>query len=450
MLAFLKKYYFVFITLLLCLVVFAIDFELRSNVDKTNERIFRLEQLRNQIIYYDEALTMTARIAALTNDPALEERYNKFAILIDTALIDLKNFAGDEKSRSGAKETDEANQQLIAIEEDAFALIKKGDNNTAIENLFSENYEQQKQIYARGMASLDSSVKDRLASLNSDIENYNYIKTATLFFTVIFLLVVAISAIRSKNSLKEREASLSVALLEAQSSERAKAQFLAKVSHEIRTPLNGIYGLAQVFERDNLDAEQLKFLDLIMDSCNSLAEVINDVLDFSALESGKMKLTHEKFDLQTELTNLIHIYTHLAEAKNVKLQLDFDKSCPSNLVGDYLKIKQVLVNLIGNALKFTENGSVVLRVSGRENAGIAKMLFEVEDTGIGISDSNLAKIFDSFVQADNSDSRKYGGTGLGLAISKQIVELMGGKIGVESKVAVGSKFWVEVDISIAA
>ncbi len=213
----------------------------------------------------------------------------------------------------------------------------------------------------------------------------------------------------------------------------AKSDFLAKMSHEIRTPLNGIIGMADAFAQQQPNKEQQEFISIIRKSADLLLSIINDILDFSKIEAGKMMLEEIPFRLGHEISFTLQLFTAKAGDKGLELALDIDSNVPDNIIGDPFRLRQVLSNLIDNAIKFTKEGKVNLRVTRvEEYCGNITLQFDVEDTGIGISKEHLDTIFDSFTQTDGSTVRKHGGTGLGTAIAKQLVNLMGGKIWAES------------------
>ena len=240
------------------------------------------------------------------------------------------------------------------------------------------------------------------------------------------------------------------ALIQAEDSNRAKSDFLANMSHEIRTPMNGIIGFSEVLKKGDLSSQQREFVNIISKSATSLLDIINDILDFSKIESGKLDIENIKFDPFEEFEPVIELFSAKTYEKNIKLISFIHPKLPEAIYGDSLRIKQILINLIGNAVKFTpDDGVVRINISKvSEDSRNVRVLFAVEDTGIGIPKDKQELIFTPFAQADTSTSRQFGGTGLGLAISTKLLSLMNSKLDIESEVGKGSRFFFEVDFNV--
>jgi len=229
----------------------------------------------------------------------------------------------------------------------------------------------------------------------------------------------------------------------AEEASRAKSQFLANMSHEIRTPMNGVLGMAELLLLTNLTDKQRRYAEQIRGSGTQLLHIINDILDFSKIEAGKIVLEHNPFDLSAVMAETVESFAESARTKGLNLSCTIEEGLQPKVVGDAHRLRQVLTNLIGNAIKFTDSGSVSVTVLTMPTvSGGFKIV--VQDTGIGISEKAQAVLFQEFSQADGSTTRKYGGTGLGLAISKRLVEMMQGSIGAEGALGSGSRFWFTV------
>lgn len=256
-------------------------------------------------------------------------------------------------------------------------------------------------------------------------------------------LNLAIKAIRDRdNKLKQN-------LEEVQQATRAKSKFVSTMSHEIRTPLNAIMGLTELTLETDLSAEQRENLETVKLSANSLLHIINDILDFSKIEADKILIEMTPFSFIALMNECIQIVYLSASQKNINLKMEFANDLDIDLIGDPLRIRQVILNFLNNAIKFTpENGHVTLRLVNLVDSNTYSIIrLEVEDTGIGIKPTDIEKLFEAFNQLDQTRTRKFGGSGLGLSISKKLVELMGGVIGVESKINQGSRFWFQLKLN---
>ncbi len=350
------------------------------------------------------------------------------------------------------------------LSKNAAALVEK-ENVLVEKEAHIESYSQRIQ---RNMQRLDnqqeaiSEQESKIAEQNtvlmkqvSTIENQRFIlvAAAAVLLLVMSLIVVIFRGYRSKHRLalrlegKTRE--LGVANEKLVQVTEAKSRFLSAMSHEIRTPMNGVIGMAELLEGTDLTTQQREYLSLIIKSADTLLDLINDILDFSKIEAGRLELEAISFNLRDTLGDTLQALALRADEKGLELTFHIPPDVPDRLIGDPLRLRQVMVNLVGNAIKFTEEGEVAVDLQLESTSdSAARVLFEVRDTGIGISEAQQQKIFKAFGQADSSTTRQFGGTGLGLAIACQLTEMMGGSMAVRSETGKGSAFSFSADFRL--
>ncbi len=428
---------------------------------------FREQKLADRIVYLDELLTMSARVAVLSGDAQWWRRWDENLVPIDDAIkeaarLDPVTYGTGE----GAQKTQKANDKLAALETEAKALFDDGRVGAAKDVLFGPEYLSYKKDHIEGMhwitGRVEKNVEDAIDRVVRRVIVVGMI--AALTFVLLLLALGGVLVLVSMQ-FRERQKALELERQAREAQEklverlremdRLKDEFLANTSHELRTPLNGIIGIADSLlegAAGQVSAVQRENLSMIVTSGRRLANLVNDILDFSKLKHKHIELQSRPLELKSMVEVTLALSKHLMGKKKLVLENRVSENLPS-VLADENRVQQILQNIIGNAIKFTESGSVTVsarplpdsQVPGAAPRGFLEV--SVTDTGPGIPKDKHERIFESFEQADGSTAREYGGTGLGLAVSRQLVELHGGKITVQSKPGEGSTFSFTLPVS---
>ena len=426
-----------------------------------SEEGLRLQELRGKILRFDEALTMSARMAAATGDPRWERRYRelepKLTQALDQAQLLLPGLKTTDK-------TEASNNALIELEEEALQRALSGQLASAQAILDGEEYTRHKAVYAQGMEGLGDQLEAVAVSTAQSLKQRAALQIGGSLIALPLLIVgwwlvlrIAhrwrrdIAATAKKlvdlnrdldQKVRDRTADLAQAKDEADSANRAKSTFLANMSHELRTPMNAILGYSEMLIEEAEDSgqdESVADLQKINDAGKHLLSLINDILDLSKIEAGRMELYLETFDLPSLVRGVVSTVQPLIDKSGNELVVHCDDNL-TEMHADVTKLRQALLNLLTNASKFTDRGTVTLSVGHAAEDGLVR--FDISDTGIGIPPDRWDTVFKEFSQADESTTRIYGGTGLGLPISRRFCRMMGGDVTVASEPGAGSTFTI--------
>ncbi|HEY0086485.1 MAG TPA: ATP-binding protein [Allosphingosinicella sp.] len=410
----------------------------------TNSQISVLmaaERLQHQ----SELLELSARMAIATGDEVYARRYGAIQPELRRTLRELQRAIQLPENRATFTAVDAAEREISSIEYGALDLAvsdRRGEAQTSLEN---PRYTQLVRAYRHGLLQIEQRSRGYVEATRRETNRYLRINLAASFVGLLLIGLAWFVLVRPARAWARQ---LADARRRAETATRAKSEFLAMMSHEIRTPLNSIIGFADLLLTDTaVRGPQRRQVELIQGAGTMLLTVVNDALDFSKIEAGRIELAPEPFALETLIDNSVSIVRATAEAKGLELRVDTDPCLSPFFLGDENRLRQVLLNLLNNAVKFTTSGLVALSVRREKRDGDhERVRFTVTDTGLGIDADQQSRLFLPFSQADASITRRFGGTGLGLTISKRLIELMGGEIGFHSKEGSGSSFWFCVSL----
>lgn len=404
-------------------------------VDRAAERSTELGRLVGEVRHLDEVLTMSALMGAATGEERWRERYRTHEPALARAIERTRRF---ERAEPGLRLVDRANRELVALEEEAFARVGRDDRQGAMALLRGEPYRREKARYSHGLYLATAALDGEAWELLSDVRNGLILEALIAGVLLLGGLLVLRSAIASQ---RRSAVELSRAREEARASVQAKDQLVSNVSHEMRTPLNGILGSAELLRSTELSGEQRELQAALQECGSRLVELVDDLLGFAEVETGRVELEKCDLDLRRIVHGVQDLHAPRARKKGVDLVATVAPEVPRVLCGDPLRYRQVLAQLVSNAVEYTDRGEVAVSIEvDRMRAGEVHLRTLVRDTGAGIADDEQHLLFESFRQGDGSTTRRRGGVGLGLALACRLADLMGGGIEVHSTPGKGSTF----------
>jgi signal transduction histidine kinase/CheY-like chemotaxis protein/HPt (histidine-containing phosphotransfer) domain-containing protein len=392
-----------------------------------------------------EVLELLVQMAIATGDESHAVRYGEVRPELRESLQQLRDAIQLSENRDTFSRVERAEQEISAIEYFALDLAVADRRDEARALLSNPRYRNLVSGYRQGLLSIEQRSRAFINDTRLETGRYLSLNFGTSLIALLLIGLAWVVLVRPARAWAEQ---LADARRRAENATRAKSDFLAVMSHEIRTPLNSIIGFADLLLTDpEVQGTQRREVELIQGAGTMLLTVVNDLLDFSKIEAGKIELAPEPFALETLIDNSVSIVRGSAEMKGLEMRVAIDPCLPPFYLADETRLRQVLLNLLNNAVKFTAEGLVSLAVARQASEGDRERIrFTVTDTGVGIDPESQVQLFRPFAQADASITRRYGGTGLGLSISKQLVELMGGEIGFLSQPGQGSSFWFTVSL----
>tara|TARA_R110000868_G_scaffold61524_3_gene186975 strand:- start:25481 stop:27619 length:2139 start_codon:yes stop_codon:yes gene_type:complete len=429
------------ITFISSLAVGILTFDLIDNNKTVIDKLIKINESKNKVIYYDESLTLSALMYAYTADEMWRTRYDEHAVQLDRELGFLIDHAPSIQSSLNVKKTRQANEVLKSLETKALLLTDEGDKLQAQEILKSESYSLYKGTYHHRVKEFGVSIESEIKDAGANINKLNKI----LIFAIFLFIVLALSSwiylfIRLNKS-----------ALQIQQTAQAKADFLAVMSHEIRTPMNGVLGMLSLLNESKLSHIQKEMLSAIKSCGDSLMMILNDVQDFSKLDAGEFELRENNFSIHKLLNETAYLSSYKLSRKGVDLKVQIADCVPEYFFGDENRMRQIIGNILTNAAKFTNEGEIVVEISVDKRQGRDfTAILSIRDTGIGISAEDQKKLFEAFSQVDSSMTRKYGGSGLGLAIIHKLIKVMKGKIELSSAPGEGTDITVQLPFKVGA